>query len=150
MKIILLTGWSEAGKDTVADILVKQHEFKKYAFADPLKDLCATLYGFPREMANTTEGKKTKWQVGYKTKTIRELLLETALQDRARFGDDIYCMDILTKLQIERRRSEALNFLTTLREEEEAFSKEVFEKYGDGSINFAEGEFIPLSKSESE
>ena len=56
----------------------------------------------------------------------------------------------LTKLQIERRRSEALNFLTTLREEEDAFSKELFEKYGDGSINFAEGEFIPLSKPEGE
>ena len=102
IKIILLTGWSESGKDTVADILVNQHGFKKYAFADPLKDLCASLYGFPREMANTTEGKKTKWQVGYKTRTIRELLLETALQDRARFGDDIYCMDILTKIQIEK------------------------------------------------
>jgi len=56
----------------------------------------------------------------------------------------------LTKLQIERRRSEALNFLATLREEEDAFSKELFEKYGDGSINFAEGEFIPLSESEGE
>ena len=56
----------------------------------------------------------------------------------------------LTKLQIERRRSEALNFLTTLREEEDAFSKELFEKYGDGSINFSEGEFIPLSESEGE
>jgi hypothetical protein len=56
----------------------------------------------------------------------------------------------LTKLQIERRRREALNFLTTLREEEDAFSKELFEKYGDGSINFAEGEFIPLSESEGE
>ena len=56
----------------------------------------------------------------------------------------------LTKLQIERRRSEALNFLTTLREEEDTFSKELFEKYGDGSINFAEGEFIPLSTPEGE
>jgi hypothetical protein len=56
----------------------------------------------------------------------------------------------LTKLQIERRRSEALNFLTTLREEEDAFIKELFEKYGDGSINFAEGEFIPLSEPEGE
>lgn len=101
MKIILLSGWSESGKDTVADILVRQHGFKKYAFADPLKDLCASLYGFPRELANTTEGKKTNWQVGYKTKTIRELLLETALQDRARFGDEIYCNEILQRITLE-------------------------------------------------
>lgn len=56
----------------------------------------------------------------------------------------------LAKMQIERRRNEALNFLNTLREEEEAFSKELYEKYGDGNINFAEGEFTPLSKSEGE
>jgi hypothetical protein len=99
MFIVLLTGWSESGKDTVADILVKNHGFTKYAFADPLKDLCSSLYGFPREMANTHEGKRTPWTVGYKTKTIRELLLETAKTDRSRFGDDIYAKETLTNIR---------------------------------------------------
>jgi hypothetical protein len=101
MKLIVLSGWSESGKDTVADLLVKNAAFTKYAIADPLKDLCASLYGFPRDLANTQEGKKTVWRVGYKTKTIRDLLLDTAKTDRSRFGDDIYIKETLQKIQNE-------------------------------------------------
>jgi hypothetical protein len=54
----------------------------------------------------------------------------------------------LTKLQIERRRVEALDFLTSLREEEQAFGKELSEKYGDGSIDLQNGEFIPTPSAE--
>lgn len=101
MRIILLTGWSESGKDTIADILVLLHGFKKYAFADPLKDLCSQLYGFPREWSDTQEGKKKIWKMGYKEKTIRDILLETALVDRKRFGDEIYVNEILKKIRRE-------------------------------------------------
>jgi hypothetical protein len=102
MKIIALTGWSESGKDTVADILVNEYYFKKYAIAGPLKDLCVSLYGFPRELAETQEGKKTALKVGYKTKTVRELLLETGAIDRARFGDSVYINEIVNKISVER------------------------------------------------
>lgn len=54
----------------------------------------------------------------------------------------------LAKLQIERRRTEALNFLTSLREEEQAFGKELSEKYGDGSIDLEKGEFLPAPSAE--
>ena len=54
----------------------------------------------------------------------------------------------LVKLQIERRRTEAMNFLTSLREEEQAFGKELSEKYGDGSIDLEKGEFIPAPSAE--
>ena len=54
----------------------------------------------------------------------------------------------LAKLQIERRRIEALNFLTSLREEEQIFGKELSEKYGDGSIDLEKGEFFPASSAE--
>ena len=54
----------------------------------------------------------------------------------------------LAKLQIERRRTEALNFLTSLREEEQTFGKELSEKYGDGSIDLQNGEFIPTPSAE--
>ena len=50
----------------------------------------------------------------------------------------------LVKLQVEKRRTEALNFLTSLREEEQAFGKELSEKYGDGTVDIEKGEFIPL------
>jgi hypothetical protein len=105
MRIIILTGWSESGKDTVADILVDNYGFTKYAIADPLKDLCSELYGFPRELADTQEGKRTLWTVGYKTKTIRELLLETAKLDRSRFGDDIYINQVLIKIKTDKTQN---------------------------------------------
>jgi hypothetical protein len=105
MRLIILTGWSQSGKDTVADILVDNYGFTKYAIADPLKDLCAELYEFPREMADTQEGKRTLWTVGYKTKTIRELLLDTAKMDRSRFGDDIYINKVLTKVETDKRQN---------------------------------------------
>lgn len=98
MRILVLTGWSQSGKDTVADILVKKHSFVKYAIADPLKDYCSTLFGFPRELADTQEGKKTLFRLGHQTKTIRQILIHTAKEDRARFGDSIYIQDIMKKI----------------------------------------------------
>lgn len=116
MKIIALTGWSESGKDTVADILVKDYYFKKYAIASPLKDLCSRLYGFPRELADTQEGKKTSLRVGYKMKTVRELLLETAIMDRSRFGDSIYINQILEQISTDKPVSVVISDLRYLTE----------------------------------
>ena len=49
----------------------------------------------------------------------------------------------LTKLQVENRRVEILNFLSELRGEENEFGKELTEKYGEGSIDLQTGEFLP-------
>ncbi len=54
----------------------------------------------------------------------------------------------LAKLQIERRRTEALDFLTSLREEEQTFGKELSDKYGNGSIDLEKGEFLPAPAAE--
>jgi hypothetical protein len=55
----------------------------------------------------------------------------------------------LTKLQVENRRVEILNFLNELREEETTFGKELSEKYGDGNIDLQNGEFIPAPALET-
>jgi len=98
MKIILLSGWSGSGKDTVADYLVARHNYKKFAFANPLKDLASQLYTFPRELADSQEGKRQLWSVGYSEKTIRQILLDVARIDKSRFGDDIYANEIATQI----------------------------------------------------
>lgn len=43
MTLIGLTGYAGSGKDTVASILVEQHGFKRYAFADKLRELCLAV-----------------------------------------------------------------------------------------------------------
>jgi hypothetical protein len=57
--ILLLAGWSGAGKDTVADFLVANHGFQKTAFANPLKDEVAKNLSIDRALCDTQEGKRT-------------------------------------------------------------------------------------------
>lgn len=49
MFIVGVSGKKGHGKDTVADYLVENYNFKKIAFADPLKQVCATLFNFSDE-----------------------------------------------------------------------------------------------------
>ena len=44
MVLIGLIGFKNSGKDTVADYLVRQHGFRKYAFADPVKEICKIMF----------------------------------------------------------------------------------------------------------
>ena len=54
----------------------------------------------------------------------------------------------ITKLQMESRRANAIEFLNSLREEEQTFGKELSDKYGNGSIDLENGEFIPAPTAE--
>lgn len=55
--IIGLVGKAQAGKDTVADYLVKHFFFQKAAFADDLKALCKDMFNLTDAQVNTQEGK---------------------------------------------------------------------------------------------
>lgn len=46
--IIGLVGFIGAGKGTVGDILVRDHGYHRFAFADALKDATATIFTWPR------------------------------------------------------------------------------------------------------
>ena len=49
MNLIGICGRSGSGKDTVADILVRDYGFVKVACADPLKRTCRDVYRFTDE-----------------------------------------------------------------------------------------------------
>lgn len=70
MKIVWLSGYAGAGKDTIAAILCKKHDYYRVAFADILKDMVSLKYVFPRELCDT--GKDTSIRGG---QTVRELLI---------------------------------------------------------------------------
>ena len=56
----------------------------------------------------------------------------------------------LTRMAVESRRANAEAYLAELRKEEEAFGKELSDKYGTGSIDLASGEFVPTPAEEAE
>jgi hypothetical protein len=58
MKVLAISGFKRSGKDTVADYLVKNKNFKRVAFADPLKDLCSSEYGVDRTHFDSVQYKE--------------------------------------------------------------------------------------------
>jgi hypothetical protein len=48
--IIGICGLQGSGKDTVADILCRDHGYERLSFAGVLKDVCAVLFGWDRTM----------------------------------------------------------------------------------------------------
>jgi hypothetical protein len=64
MTIISLSGLIGSGKDTVADYLVSKYGFKRDSFASTLKDACAAIFGWDREMLEgKTEGARERREV---------------------------------------------------------------------------------------
>ena len=72
-----LSGWAGAGKDTMAAVLLKKYGYTRVAFADSLKDYCASKYGFERGLCDTPEGKNTVILDG---KTVRQILIEDSAE----------------------------------------------------------------------
>ncbi len=50
--IIAIAGKKGSGKDTVADIMVKEYNFIKYRFADDIKKIAEILFNFNQEQLN--------------------------------------------------------------------------------------------------
>lgn len=48
--IVGIVGFIGSGKDTVANMLLKEKNCVKDSFAAPLKDLCSTVFGWPRHL----------------------------------------------------------------------------------------------------
>lgn len=60
--IIGICGLIGSGKDSVADILVQEKNFKKISFADKLKDGVATVFGWDRSMLEGNTSNSRDWR----------------------------------------------------------------------------------------
>ena len=63
--IIGFMGKAGSGKDTCADFLIKEYNFKRYAFGDPVKETVGAMFGFSNEqlygsLKNTID---PKWNI---------------------------------------------------------------------------------------
>ena len=87
MDILLLSGWSGAGKDYIADLFLK-YGFTKYTFAEELKKAVSKRYDIPLEQTLTQEGKQS---IHAKTgRRIRDILIEEAKELRYMNGDGYF------------------------------------------------------------
>ena len=79
LHIIGFTGFKSSGKDTLARYLRNKHAEKysdsvaiRLAFADILKDICANMFVFDRDLCESEDGKQTI--IEPYGKTVREIL----------------------------------------------------------------------------
>jgi len=80
-QILLLSGYARSGKDSVANLLEEEKGYRRFAFADALKEMVASAMGFPVELFHSRQKDSL---VPGSSKTYRDFLLETARVERAR------------------------------------------------------------------
>ena len=62
MRFIALHGRAHAGKDTIAGMLVQQHDFSRVSFAGPIKDGLIAMFGLSRaELEDDRKEKPVPW-----------------------------------------------------------------------------------------
>lgn len=77
--IIFLSGGIKSGKDTIGEYLVKNYNFKRYAFADKVKDDVSDLFKIRRDIMDTHEGKNKL--ISYNI-TVRDIIINYANNKR--------------------------------------------------------------------
>ncbi len=109
--IIGITGKAGAGKDTVADLLVREHGFVKVALADPMKRFCKEVLGFtteqlwgPSEMRNAPDT-RLPWPGGFNSHlTPRFALQQLGTEWGRACYEDVwidYAVRVAQKLSVE-------------------------------------------------
>ncbi len=104
--LIGLVGFIGSGKGTVGDIL-EQRGFEKDSFAKPLKDACASIFGWPREYLEGDTEVSRKWRekpddfwsekFGYKFSPRLALQLMGTEAGRNVFHPDIWVISLLNR-----------------------------------------------------
>lgn len=99
--VVLLSGWAGSGKDAAAAILVEEMGFRRFAFADALKEDVAQISGLPLATFHTA-AKDKPLEILCKTyptaKTPRDILLQHARVQRAH-NPDIYSGMVIDEIK---------------------------------------------------
>ena len=95
--ILLLSGWSLAGKDAVAKILVETYDFQRVAFADPVKERVASEQQIPLEWCHD-HVKKSQPLPNCPERTLRQELIRVGEAER-RVNPGIWASLIADKIE---------------------------------------------------
>lgn len=104
--IIALCGKKGSGKDTTGAHLVEKHGYKRFALADPLKDVCAILFSLSHEQLNGDKEAPTFW--GKSTREIlqfvgTEMFREKLQELLPNIGDNFWALHLYSRLAGELR-----------------------------------------------
>lgn len=107
--LIGLIGLIGSGKGTTADYLVKEHGFITDSFAASVKDVCASIFGWDRNMleGDTTESRKWRetvdvwWEKeldieGFSPRMAMQLIGTDVMREH--FNDNIWILSLKKKL----------------------------------------------------
>jgi hypothetical protein len=108
-QIISISGRIGSGKDTVADMLVNNHGFKRLSFASSLKDAVSCVFGWDRDLLEGRTKESREWRETVdpwwsKRLNIDSLTPRWVLQYwgtdvlRSHFHDDIWIASVEHKL----------------------------------------------------
>jgi hypothetical protein len=111
-KFILNSGFKGSGKDTLGEQIKKKLvNFKRYAFADTLKDIAAERYGFDRKLADIHE-EKDKPRPEYGGRSIRELGREVWLEIKEK-NPTMLSEIVYLKIKEDLKNDNTMNFVIT-------------------------------------
>jgi hypothetical protein len=109
MKLIGLTGLAGSGKDTIASVLLQEYNYQKLSFADTLKDVLSSMFGWDRFiLEGTTEenrAKRTEIDSFWSSKLNTEITMRSAMTSvgtdlfRKFFNENIWVFSCERKLQ---------------------------------------------------
>lgn len=97
MKIICLNAPPRAGKDTVTSYLAQKYGYKKYAFADYLKEFVNKAYG----LTNFDDNCKSFIYSNLGDKTYRELLVHFGKSLKELYGEDYFVNKVIDSIKQE-------------------------------------------------
>lgn len=62
MNLIAFAGFKGSGKDTAGRFLVQNYGYKSFSFAESLKDACASIFCWDRELLEGATGESRAWR----------------------------------------------------------------------------------------
>jgi len=98
--IVLIRGYSQSGKDFIGRALCQRYGYQRFAFADSLKRIVASLYSCPMETLHSQYGKQQICPTDSQQRSYRQILIDEALRLRAE-DDTMFvreCCQEITKL----------------------------------------------------